>query len=239
MYIENAILAALPQRKYARLFAKLQSVTLNMRHVIVEQGRPIRHIYFPTTAMISLLSIGLDRKKGVGVATVGSEGLLGVSVFLGDAIAPGCAIVQLAGHALRVEAQIFRELLERDGLLPTTLRCYAQVQLTAITSAAYCNCFHKVDERLARWLLLTHDRARSDTFPLTQEFAAYLLGLHRPVVTVAAHTFQDSGLIRYSHGQMTILNRQALEAAACECYSVVKNEYARLLGNLLSPNNAR
>jgi CRP-like cAMP-binding protein len=233
MYIENRLLAALPQRKYARLFAKLQPVTLNLRHIVAEQGMPVRYIYFPTTAMISLLSMSDDREKGIGISAIGDEGMLGLTVFLGDGVAPGRGIVQLAGSALRVEAKIFKEAVGQGELLSNILCRYAQVQFKAITCSVFCSRFHKVDARLAQWLLMTHDKARSDTFPLTQEFAASLLGLHRPAATIVAHKLQASGLIRYSRGQITILSRQGLEALACECYVHIKSEYARLLDDLL------
>ncbi len=237
MNTENLILSALPQRKYARLFDKLQSVTLDVRHVIVEQGKPVRFIYFPTTAMLSLLSMSRDGKRGVGVSAMGNEGMVGVSVFLGDGMAPGRAIVQVAGRALRVESGIFREVVRRGGPLSDIISRYAQVQLLTIMSSAFCNAFHKVDARLARWLLMTQDKTGSDTFPLTHEFAASLLGLHRPAVTVVAHKLLSAGLISYSHGQITILDRRGLKAFACECYGAVQSEYSRLLGDLLTPSS--
>ena len=231
--VENRILAALPKKQYGSLFSKLQPVSLPIGHLVFEQNRPIRFIYFPLTAMLSLLSMGEDGNRGVEVCTVGNEGVAGVAVFLNGDLAINRAIVQLPGTALRIEAKAFRDILSQRGLLNRLLELYTQVQLTSISRSVFCNCFHKVEKRLARWLLLTHDRARTDTFPMTQEFAAYLLGLHRPAVSIAANALQGVGLIRYSHGKITILDREGLEATACECYRIVERAYDHLLGDLL------
>lgn len=235
--VANRILAALAKKPYRSFFSKLQPISLPLRHVLFEQSHPIRFIYFPTTAMISLFSMGEGRKKGVEVGTVGNEGVVGVPVFSEGGLALNRAIVQLPGMALRIEVAAFRNLLSRRGLLHRLLELYTQVQLLSLSRSAFCNCFHKVEARLARWLLLTHDSARTPTFPMTQEFAAYLLGLHRPAVSIAANALQGAGLIRYSHGKITILDRDGLdglEATACECYRINKEVYARLLGDLLS-----
>jgi CRP-like cAMP-binding protein len=231
--VENRILAALPRKQYRSLFSKLQPVSLPLSHIVFEQNQLIRFIYFPVTAMIALISMGEDGKKGVEVFTVGNEGVVGVSIFLNGDLALNRAIVQLPGTALRIEAQAFRDILSQRGLLNSILELYVQVQLTSLSRSAFCNCFHKVEGRLARWLLLTHDRAQSDTFSMTQEFAAGLLGLHRPAVSIAANALQGAGLISYSHGKINVLDREGLEAAACECYRIVGRAYDHLLGDLL------
>ncbi len=237
--VENRILASLPAREYHTLISKSQTVSLPDRHIVLEQGRPIRFAYFPITAMISLLSVGVEGTKGVEVGTVGSEGVVGLSVFFDGDIALGRMIVQLPGTAVRVEVNAFKGalggMLGGKGLLSSILKHYTQVQLISVMRAAYCINFHKIDARLARLLLLTHDNAREDTFLLTQEFAAYLLGSHRPSISIAASALQAAGLISYRQGKITVLDRQGLQAAACECYAFVAREYERLLGGLLTP----
>ncbi len=232
--VENRILASLPAREYHTLISKSQTVSLPDRHVVLEQGRPIRFAYFPITAMISLLSVGGEGTKGVEVCTVGCEGVVGLSVIFDGDIALGRAVVQLPGTALRVEVNAFKDALGGKGLLDSILRHYTQVQFVSVLRAAYCINFHKIDARLTRLLLLTHDNARADTFPLTQEFAAYLLGSHRPAISIAANALQSAGLISYRQGKITVLDRQRLQAAACECYSFVVREYGRLLGDFLT-----
>jgi CRP-like cAMP-binding protein len=230
----NRILDALSERQYQKLFSKLQLVSLPARHVVYEQARPVRFIYFPVTAMISLLSVGDAGTRGVEVCTVGKEGVAGLSAFLDGDIALGRAIAQLPGTAARVEVNAFKDALSRRGPLNSILERYVQVQLVAISRAAFCNNFHKVEARLARLLLLTHDSAQEDVFPMTQEFAAYLLGLHRPAVSGAANALQQAGGIHYRQGKVTVLDRDGLSAAACECYGVIAREYERLLGDLLT-----
>jgi CRP-like cAMP-binding protein len=231
---ENCILAAVPQNRYKALFSRLRLVSLPAGHVVYEQGRPIRFVHFPITARLSVLSVGEGGRRVVEVCAVGREGLAGVPLFLGDDLAPNRAIVQLAGTVMRVEAQIFKDALIRRGLLNRLLERYTLVVLTSVSRAAFCTSFHKVEARLARLLLLMHDSARANTFPLTQEFAAYLLGLHRPGVSIAANALQEARLIRYSHGKITVINREGLDAAACECYRIIKSAYSRLLGDLLT-----
>lgn len=231
--VENRILAALPGREYQKLLPKFQTISLPNRHVLFEQGSTIRFVYFPITAMVSLLSVGEHGTKGVEVCTVGYEGAVGLSALFDGDIALGRAVVQLPGTAARIEVNALKNALGRKGPLDIILRRYAQVQLISIYRAAFCNTFHKLEARLARLLLLTHDSAKTDTFPLTQEFAAYLLGSHRPATSTAAHALQAAGLISYRQGKITVLDRQGLYDAACECYSVVAREYERLLGDLL------
>lgn len=234
-HVKNRILAALPEKQYPELFAKLQTVTLPGRHTVLEPGRPVRFVYFPVTTMISLLSVVGDVTRGVEVSTVGSEGVAGLSAFYNSDISLGRAVVQLPGTAARVEVKVFKNAVSRPGLLNSIMKRYTQVQITSIARAAFCVNFHKIDARLARLLLLTHDNARGDGFPLTQEFAAHLLGSHRPAISIAANALQAAGLISYRQGKINVLDRQGLYASACECYAAVVREYERLLGDLRGP----
>ena len=232
--VENRLLAALSKKQYGSLFSRLQTVSLPIRHQIFEQSRPVRFVYFPLTALICLVSTGEQGQKVVEVCTVGNEGIAGVPLCSAADLALCRGIVLLPGTALRIEAQALRETLGQKGLLKRLVELYTQVQLASIARSAFCNSFHKVERRLARWLLSTHDGARADTFPMTQDFAAHLLGLHRTAVNIGANTLQGAGLIRSNHGRITILDRGGLEEAACECYGLGRNAYARLLGELPS-----
>ena len=232
---ENHFLAALPRSEFQRLSPKLQKVSLPGRHVLFEPGRPIRFIHFPVTARIALLSVGEDGTRGIEVCTVGMEGLVGLTTFFDSDIAIVRAIVLLPGTALRIGVKAFKDAISRGGLLESILRRYTHEQLLSVSRSAYCHNFHKLDARLARLLLLTHDSAGTDTFPMTQEFAAYVLGSHRPAISLAANALQAAGLISYRQGKITVLDRQRLHAAACECYSFLAREYERQLGDLLTP----
>lgn len=230
----NRILAALPEGEFQKLFRKFQQVSLPGRHVIFEQGRPIHFVHFPLTAMFALLSVEGEGAKGIEVCMIGNEGIVGLSPFFDGDIALGRAVVQLPGTALRIDIKTFKDAVSRGGLLDDILRRYTQVQLLSVSRSAFCHNFHKLEARLARLLLLTHDGARAYTFPMTQEFAGYLLGSHRPAISTAAHPLQAAKLISYRQGKITILDKQGLQAIACECYSYVTREYERLLGNLLT-----
>lgn len=231
---ENRLLAALSKKQYRSLFSRLQMVSLPVRHQIFEQNRPVRFVYFPVTTLTCLVSTGEQGHKVVEVCTVGNEGMAGVPLFSPANPALCRAVVLLPGTALRIEAQALREMLGRGGgLLNKLVELYTQVQLSSIARSAFCNNFHKVEGRLARWLLSTHDGARCDTFPMTQDFAAYLLGLHRTAVNTGASALQGAGLIRSNHGRITILDREGLEEAACECYGLGRDVYRCLLGELL------
>jgi CRP-like cAMP-binding protein len=231
---ENRILAAIPKRDFQKVSRKSQLVSLPSRHVLFEQGRPIRFVYFPLTAMIALLSVGEEGAKGVEVCMIGNEGVVGLSAFFDSETALGRTVVQLAGTALRIDIKHFRDAVNPGGQLDNILKRYMQVQLLSVSRSAFCLNFHKLEARLARLLLLTHDSARADTFPMTHEFAAYLLGSHRPAISTAAHSLQAAGLITYRQGKITILDRQGLQSVACECYAHVMGEYERLLGELIS-----
>ncbi|HEX2717910.1 MAG TPA: Crp/Fnr family transcriptional regulator, partial [Gemmatimonadaceae bacterium] len=188
---------------------------------------PITHVYFPETCVVSLIST-LHHGGAVEVGTVGCEGMAGLPVFLADNESPMRAIVQIPGAALRVDAEYFARATA-VGRLHVLLLRYTQAFLTQVAQTAACNAAHLVEERCARWLLATRDRVDGDTFPLTHEFLAFMLGVRRAGVTVAMQALQDAGLVRYGRGWVTIVNRGGLEAASCECYATVRAHYARLL----------
>lgn len=229
--IQNRILASLPSKKYKDLLSNLQSVSLSLSQVLYEAGEPIRHVYFPNSAMISLVAVREGGGRSVEVGVVGEEGMLGTSAFLGNPVAHNKALVQLEGTALRARVDVLRDAVEGGGHLHTLLHGYTQVLLTQITRSAVCNRFHNLRERLARWLLITQDHARSDTFPMTHEFLSHLLGGRRVDVTKAANALQKRGLVRYQRGSMTVIDREELENASCQCYKIVRDEIDRLHSN--------
>jgi CRP-like cAMP-binding protein len=225
----NRLLAALPLADRQRLLEQLEPVTLDLRQRVYEPGKPIEHVYFPTTTVISLLAV-MDDGQAVEVATVGNEGMAGIPVFLGVMASPGLAFAQIAGQALRMAAGAFREQANGAGEVQELLQRYTYAFFTQLAQGAACNRLHSMDQRLARWLLLTHDRVGQDQFPLTQEFMAQMLGVRRATVTEAAGRLQQANLITYSRGLISVLDRPGLEAASCECYRIISGEYARLIG---------
>ncbi len=227
--IENRLLAALPDDEYQRLVPHLERVSLPREQVIYDPGEPIRHVYFPHQAIVSLVSTMLNGST-VEVGMVGNEGMVGTPVFLGGNSTTTRAFVQVAGSGIRMEATRLKAEFNRGGALQSLLLRYMQALHTQVSQTAACNRLHSVEARLARWLLMTSDRMQSDQFELTQEFIAQMLGTRREGVTVAAGTLSQSGMIRYTRGKITILERQNLEFTSCECYGVMKDEFARLLG---------
>ncbi len=225
--IPNKILAALPAKEYERLFPHLEQIPLPLGQVLYETDDEIHQVYFPSGSVVSLVK---HMKKGasVEVGIIGREGMVGVSVVLGDGISSNQAIVQLADGAMRLSAVALKKELSQGGQLQPLLLRFTQTLLKQVSQTAACNRTHHIGERLARWLLTTQDRVDSDVLVLTQEFIAEMLGTRRSGVTEAAIILQDRGLIRYVRGRITILNRAGLEAFACECYEVVKNDFNRL-----------
>jgi len=226
----NQILEALPPEEYERLAPHLQHVELTVGDVIYEPYEPIEEVYFPNQAMISLVSLMADGAT-TEIGLVGNEGMVGLPIFLGGHCTTSLAIVQIADSAFKLKAEILKREFDRGGELQRRLLLYTQALFTQVSQSAACNRQHTIEERLARWLLSVQDCVMKDELPLTQEFIAAMLGTRRSGVTVAAGTLQQAGLIRYSRGKITILNQEALEDTACECYRVVQREFMRLLGS--------
>ena len=225
----NGLLKALPPETYLRLLPELEPVQLAAKQVLWESNAPIRSVYFPRTCVISLI-VPLEDEPAVEAATVGCEGVVGVPALLGATSTVAQALAQIPGEAVRLSLSALREVLAEDGTLADLMLRYAQALWEQTAQSVACNRRHAMEERCARWLLMTHDRVGKDEFPLTQGFLAAMLGVRRASVTVAAGMLQEAGLIRYSRGRITILDRTRLEEAACECYHVVKAKYDRLLG---------
>jgi CRP-like cAMP-binding protein len=226
----NRLLLALPSAEYAALEPLLEPFAFTVTQVAYEAGERINHVYFPQTAVMSL-TIGV-RRRGVTVevATVGREGMVGLPVFLNGDRDITRAFSQIAGHGVRIDADAFRQVLRRGGRLPRLLLRYTQVVFGHVAQTAACNQGHSLAQRCARWLLQTQDRVIGDRFELKQQFLGYMLGVHRPSVSIAAATLQRAGLISYTRGRITVHDRPGLEAAACECYGIMVSEYDRLLG---------
>lgn len=225
----NSLLAALPDKNREHVLANCESVDLAFADILSLPGDRVRHVYFPTDSFISLVA-QIDGFAGLEVGMVGSEGMFGVGLVLGVDFWPMHALVQGAGPAWRMSAELFRRELEHTPALQLTLNRYVYVLIGQLAQTAACTRFHVVEARLARWLLMTGDRARSDEFYLTQEFLSHMLGVRRVGVTQAAGSLQKRKLIRYNRGAITILNRSGLEGAACECYLADKQSYDRILG---------
>jgi CRP-like cAMP-binding protein len=225
----NQILNSLPREEYERLAVDLEPVAMPLGDVLYSPNEPITHVYFPNRGTVSVLSVFADGGT-VEVGMVGNEGMFGVSVFLGSVTTPLEAIVQLPGDALRMRADVLKKEFSQCGLLHDVLLRYTQAFITQIAQAAACNRAHPIHGRLSRWLLMCEDRAHTRELELTHEFIATMLGTRRAGVTEAASKLQNDGIIRYSRGHITILDRDMLEASSCECYAIVKNEFDRLLG---------
>ena len=218
----NSMLAALPRAQYQRLLAGLESVALTFGEVLYEPGERIRHVDFPNDSLVSLLTT-VDGHLALEVGMVGREGMVGVSLSLGVDVSPVRALVQGAGAAMRMESARFCKEIRKSPQLRREVSRYTGALIAQITQTAACNRFHVVEARLARWLLMTRDRVRSDEFRLTHEFLGHMLGVRRVGVTKAARALQEGKLINYSRGKIRILDRKGLEAASCSCYEVVKD----------------
>jgi CRP-like cAMP-binding protein len=225
---QNHILDALPQPERERLFPYLKLVALPLGQALYESGDMLRHIYFPTDAIVSLLYV-LQDGASAEIAVVGNDGAIGVALFMGGETTTNRAVVQSAGSAYQMTGARLKDEFERHGELLHILLRYTQALITQMTQTAVCNRHHSVDQQLCRWLLLSLDRLSSDTLTMTQELIANMLGVRREGVTEAAGKLQKLGVIKYSRGQITVLNRPRLEQLSCECYAVVKTESDRLL----------
>ncbi|HEX4611124.1 MAG TPA: Crp/Fnr family transcriptional regulator [Urbifossiella sp.] len=227
--LANLLLAALPGEDLARLTPHLERLTLASRYPVYDAGGPIPHVYFPVDCVISLVS-EMDGGRLVEVATVGREGVVGLPVFWGAGSMPLRAFAQIPGDAYRMPADAFRAATAAGGDLPALLLRYTQAVFHQVARSAACNRVHPVDRRCARWLLMSHDRVGRDRFELTQVFLGQMLGVRRSGVGEAAGALQRAGLIRYTRGRITVVDRAGLEAAACECYRVIRDEHQRVAG---------
>jgi CRP-like cAMP-binding protein len=226
--LQNQLLAALPEAVLGRMQASLELVSMPLGDVLYESGTQPSHVYFPTTSIVSLLYV-MEDGSSAEIAVVGNDGIVGVSLFMGGETTPSRGIVQSAGHAYRLKGQHLKQEFLRAAELQHLLLRYTQALLTQMAQTAVCNRHHSVDQQLCRWLLLSFDRLTSNELTITQELIANMLGVRREGVTEAAGKLQKAGLIRYNRGHITLLDRPGLEARSCECYSVVKKEFGRLL----------
>ena len=224
----NHLLAALPAAEFERLAPHLELVAMRLGETIYEPGERLQHVYFPTTAIVSLLYI-MESGASAEMAGVGNEGVLGISLFMGGDTTPSYAVVQTAGHCYRLEARLLKEEFNRAALVQKLLLRYTQALVTQMTQTAACNRHHSIEQQLCRWLLLTLDRLPSTELIMTHELVAGAFGVRRESITEAAGNLQRAGLIGYRRGHISVLERSGLEAGACECYAVVKRESDRLL----------
>lgn len=225
---QNRLLAALPAADFNALVAHLGLVSLKAGEMLYEPGRQLQHAYFPATAIVSLHYL-TESGASCEVAGVGNEGVVGVSLFMGGNTTASSAVVQSAGHAYRLKRRLLKQEFERAGALQRLLLLYAQALMTQMSHTAVCTRHHSLDQQLCRWLLLTLDRLPSTELLITQEQVASMFGVRRESITEAAGKLQRAGFISYRRGHISVLNRAGLEAAACECYAVVKKELSRLL----------
>ena len=228
---QNRLLAALPEAEFVRIAPHLQLVPMLLGDSIYEPGGQLQHVYFPTTAIVSLLYV-MESGSSAEIAGVGNEGILGIALFMGGDTTPSSAVVQTAGHSYRLPGRLLKEEFNRGGLMQRLLLRYTQALLTQMCQTAACNRHHSIAQQLCRWLLLTLDRLPSNELIMTQELVASALGVRREGVTEAAGQLQAAGCIRYRRGHIAVLDRAGLEARACECYAVVKKELDRLMSDV-------
>lgn len=228
MFIDNGLLVVLPKQDQDRLAPHVDEIPLPLGLSIYEPGDELQFIYFPTDGIVSLLYV-MENGASAEIAVVGREGAVGIALFMGGKTTPSRAVVQCAGRALRLPASVLESEFRRGGALQYLLLRYTQALITQMAQTAVCNRHHTVEKQLCRWLLLSIDRLPTNELSMTQELIANMLGVRREGVTEAAGKLQDAGLIRYSRGRITVLNRAGLESRVCECYRVVKLEVDRLL----------
>ena len=231
----NHLLAALPDSEFARLKPDLEPVSLSLGKVIYESGEQLEYIYFPTTAIISLLYI-MENGSTAEIGMAGNDGLVGMALFMGGSTTPNRAVVQSAGNAFRLKSKVLRSEFQLSGEFQNILLRYTQYLMTQISQTAVCNRLHSVEQQLCRWLLINHDLVQTNKLIMTHDLIANMLGVRREGVSIAAGNLQRKELIKYVRGTITILDRQGLESTTCECYKVVKEEYDRLLGKYISKN---
>jgi len=226
--LPNKLLAALSAEYYSRLNPFLEFVELPLGKILYHQKQSIKTVYFPRRAVVSMVNV-FENGTQVEVGVIGREGVVGHSLLSGDDVSPHQAVVQIADGGWRMDAAVFRRELDSNGELSLLTRRYAHTLFTQVAQTAACNRVHSIAERLPRWLLLTQDRLQSETLNLTHEFMATMLGVRRASVTLAASKLQSEGIIRYSRGKVTVLDRNRLEDASCECHRIVRAEYSRLM----------
>jgi CRP-like cAMP-binding protein len=225
---KNHLLAALPVEDYQRLLPDIESIDMPLGWVVYESGAQMDYIYFPTTCIVSLLYV-MKNGASAEIAIAGNEGLVGISLFMGGETTPSRAVVQSAGEGYRVKADVLKKEFALGAALQQLALRYTQALITQMAQTAVCNRHHSVDQQLCRWLLLSMDRLQGNELKMTQDLIANMLGVRREGVTAAAGQLQGAGVIHYSRGHITVLDRKRLEARACECYAVVKTEFDRLL----------
>ncbi|MGB6352587.1 MAG: Crp/Fnr family transcriptional regulator [Steroidobacteraceae bacterium] len=230
---QNHLLAQLPPAERGRWWPQLEYFDLPLGQVVYEAGSTLSHVYFPTTAIVSLLYV-MESGASAEIAVVGNEGIIGISLFMGGESTPSRAVVQSAGSAFRLKAQLMKDEFDRAGPVLHLLLRYTQALITQMSQTAVCNRHHSLDQQLCRWLLLSLDRLQGNELVMTQELIANMLGVRREGVTEGALKLQKAGLIRYARGHITVLDREGLETRSCECYAVVKKEYGRLLPEQLA-----
>jgi CRP-like cAMP-binding protein len=225
---QNLLLAALPEAELQRWLPQLEPAPMPLGQVLYESGATLSHVYFPTTAIVSLLYV-MENGASAEIAVVGNEGIVGISLFMGGESTSSRAVVQSAGSGFRLKAQMMKNEFNRAGPVLHLLLRYTQALITQMAQTAVCNRHHSLDQQLCRWLLLSLDRLQDNELVMTQELIANMLGVRREGVTEGALKLQQDRLIRYSRGRITVLDRSGLEKRTCECYAVVKKEYDRLL----------
>ena len=228
---QNHLLAALPAAEFERLASHLELVPMLLGDTLYEPGGQLSHVYFPTTAIVSLLYI-MESGVSAEIAGVGNEGVLGISLFMGGDTTPSSAVVQTAGHGYRLQGRLLKEEFNRAGLMQRLLLRYTQALVTQMFQTGACNRHHSIEQQLCRWLLLTLDRLPTNELIMTQELVASALGVRREGITEAAGKLQRAGIISYRRGHISVLKRSGLETGACECYAVVKKELGRLLSDV-------
>ncbi len=231
----NHLLAALPGDEFIRLKPNLELVSLSLGEVIYESGEQLEYVYFPTSCIISLLYI-MENGSTAEIGMAGKDGLVGIALYMGGSTTPSRAVVQSAGNAFRMPSRALNDEFSLGGVFQKILLRYTQSLMTQISQTAVCNRLHTVEQQLCRWLLINHDLLRSNKLIMTHDLIANMLGVRREGVSIAAGHLQSNKLIKYVRGTITMLDRDALERAACECYRVVKDEYDRLLGKYVSQN---
>ena len=230
---QNHLLRALPTAELNRWMPLLETVDLPLGSVLYEPGATLSHVYFPTTAIVSLLYV-MENGASAEIAVVGNEGIVGISLFMGGESTPSRAVVQSAGKGARLKASVVKEEFNRAGPVLHLLLRYTQALITQMAQTAVCNRHHSLDQQLCRWLLLSLDRLEGNELVMTQELIANMLGVRREGVTEGALKLQHAGLISYARGRITVIDRPGLEKRSCECYAVVKKEYDRLLPDNLA-----